>query len=201
MHWIRKGTGALTMYNGHLKNAVAPLLLALGNRLNYQDPRFLCSTKNRLLRLAGIDVGARAIISAGFQCIYPSNITLQDRVCLGHNNIIWAFHRIVIGSRTQTARDLLIISGSHDVNSYEPLVNQEVLIGQGCWIGARVTILGGVRVGKGCVIGAGSIVKESIPDWSIAVGSPARIIGTRKPTASIWSLFGAYSREDLNEIS
>jgi len=86
------------------------------------------------------------------------------------------------------------------VNSYEPLANQEVVIGQGCWIGARVTILGGVRVGKGCVIGAGSIVKESIPDWSIAVGSPARVVATRKPAASIWNYFGAYSPEDLNEI-
>jgi acetyltransferase-like isoleucine patch superfamily enzyme len=151
--------------------------------------------------LAGVKVGLSAIISSGFQCIYPSNIVLQDLVCLGHNNVLWAFHRIVIGSHTQTARDLLIISGSHDVNSYEPLKNQQVVIGQGCWIGARVTILGGVRLGKGCVIGAGSIVKEDIPDWSIAVGSPARVVGTRKPTASIWSPFGAYSPEDLNEIS
>jgi len=55
-------------------------------------------------------------------------------------------------------------------------------------------------VGKGCVIGAGSIVKESIPDWSIAVGSPARVVATRKPAASIWNYFGAYSPEDLNEI-
>jgi len=188
------------MRNGHLQKALAPLLLAFGNRLNYQNPRFLCNTKNRFLRLAGIQAGRRVIVSFGFQCIYPSNIILQDLVCLGHNNIFWAFHRIVVGSRTQTARDLLIVSGSHDVNSYEPLANQEVVIGQGCWIGARVTILGGVRVGKGCVIGAGSIVKESIPDWSIAVGSPARVVATRKPAASIWNYFGAYSPEDLNEI-
>jgi acetyltransferase-like isoleucine patch superfamily enzyme len=73
-------------------------------------------------------------------------------------------------------------------------------VGQRCWIGARVLILGGVRIGKGCVIGAASLVNQSIPDWSIVAGSPARIIGKREPATVIWSPFGPYSPEDLADI-
>lgn len=50
-------------------------------------------------------------------------------------------------------------------------------IGDHCYLGAGAKILGGIQVGSGCQIGAGSIVLHSLPDHSIAVGAPARIIG------------------------
>jgi acetyltransferase-like isoleucine patch superfamily enzyme len=53
---------------------------------------------------------------------------------------------------------------------------REVIIGDDCWIGANVTLLAGVTIGSGCSIGAGSVVKRDIPPYSIAVGSPARVI-------------------------
>lgn len=55
-----------------------------------------------------------------------------------------------------------------------------IVIGEDCWIGSNVTILGGVKIGNGCVIGAGSIVTKNIPDYSVAVGNPARVIKNRK---------------------
>jgi len=53
---------------------------------------------------------------------------------------------------------------------------REVTIGDDCWIGGHVTILPGVTIGEGCTIGAGSIVSRSIPPWSVAIGSPARVV-------------------------
>ena len=53
-------------------------------------------------------------------------------------------------------------------------------IGADCWIGANVTILPGCeRIGIGSVIGAGTIVTTSVPDFSIVVGNPGRVVGTR----------------------
>lgn len=49
-------------------------------------------------------------------------------------------------------------------------------IGDDCWIGGNVTIMPGVTIGKGCTIGAGSVVTKDIPDFSVALGSPARIV-------------------------
>nr|KHD97599.1 acetyltransferase [Kocuria polaris] len=54
-----------------------------------------------------------------------------------------------------------------------------VHIGKDVWIGASTVILSGVSIGAGSIIGAGSVVTKDIPECSIAVGSPARVIGGR----------------------
>lgn len=67
-------------------------------------------------------------------------------------------------------------------NIYLPIKNQglsqtgSIFIGKGSWIGAHSTIVGSVKTGKGCVIGANSVVTKDIPDYSVAVGTPARVI-------------------------
>jgi acetyltransferase-like isoleucine patch superfamily enzyme len=54
-----------------------------------------------------------------------------------------------------------------------------VAIGDGVWIGAGAKILDGLSVGDGAVIGAGAVVRESVPASAIAVGIPARVVGSR----------------------
>jgi lipopolysaccharide O-acetyltransferase len=51
-----------------------------------------------------------------------------------------------------------------------------VVIGDNVWIGESVCVLPGVSIGEGCIIGALSVVTKSIPAYSIAVGSPARVV-------------------------
>ena len=51
-----------------------------------------------------------------------------------------------------------------------------IVVEDGCWIGANVTILPGVRIGKGTVVGAGSIVVHNLDENSVYVGNPARKI-------------------------
>lgn len=51
-----------------------------------------------------------------------------------------------------------------------------VVIGDGCWLGANVTVCPGVTIGRGCVIGAGSVVTRDIPENSFAAGVPCRVI-------------------------
>jgi acetyltransferase-like isoleucine patch superfamily enzyme len=54
--------------------------------------------------------------------------------------------------------------------------SKDVLLREGCWIGANTVILPGVTIGKNAVVGASSVVTKSIPDYAIAVGNPARVI-------------------------
>jgi acetyltransferase-like isoleucine patch superfamily enzyme len=54
-----------------------------------------------------------------------------------------------------------------------------VEIGNDVWIGTKVIIMGGVKIGDGAIIGAGSIVTKDIPDSAIAVGVPAKVIKNR----------------------
>lgn len=51
-----------------------------------------------------------------------------------------------------------------------------IVIGDDVWIGANCTIIGGVQIGNCCIIGANSLVNHDIPDYSLAYGSPVRII-------------------------
>lgn len=63
-----------------------------------------------------------------------------------------------------------------------------VRIGNAVWIGDSVIVLGGVTIGNGAVIGAGSVVTKSVPDYAIAVGNPAKVVGWRYPEAVIAEL-------------
>ena len=93
--------------------------------------------------------------------------------------------KVEIGKDTIFASDVLITSENHGMNPEsnipyhaQPLSTGEVTIGQGCWIGEKVSIIsgGGVRIGDKCIIAAGAVVTKDIPDYSIAGGIPARVI-------------------------
>ena len=65
-----------------------------------------------------------------------------------------------------------------------PMINQpyyesDIIIGDDVWIGAGTVITAGVKIGKGSVIGSNSTVTKDIPEFSIAVGSPAKVIKIR----------------------
>ena len=53
-----------------------------------------------------------------------------------------------------------------------------IKIGKNCWLGGSVVVLPGVTIGDGCVIGAGAVVTKDIPENSLAVGNPAKVIRT-----------------------
>ncbi|VVE89042.1 acyltransferase [Pandoraea bronchicola] len=57
--------------------------------------------------------------------------------------------------------------------------SRPVSIGNDCWIGINVSVMPGVTIGRGCVIGANSVVTRDIPPYSVAVGSPCRVIRER----------------------
>ena len=60
---------------------------------------------------------------------------------------------------------------------HNPLETSPIRIGRGTWVAERVAVLRGADIGRCCIIGANSVVKGTIPDYSIAVGSPARVVG------------------------
>jgi len=62
---------------------------------------------------------------------------------------------------------------------------REVTIGADCWIGGQTVILPGVTIGKGCTIAAGAVVTKNIPDFSVAMGAPARVVKKVQPVPDI----------------
>ena len=56
-----------------------------------------------------------------------------------------------------------------------------MLIKEDAWLGAGVSVLPGVCIGKHAVVGAGSVVTKDIPDYAVAVGSPAKVVRMLDP--------------------
>ncbi|NFT98465.1 acyltransferase [Clostridium botulinum] len=93
--------------------------------------------------------------------------------------------------------------GFNDINI--PITEQgrknksnRVKIGDGTWIGINSSIIGNVSIGKNCVIGANSFVNTNIPDYSVAVGSPAKIIKMFNFISNKWEIIRKDS--DVQEI-
>lgn len=159
--------------------------------------RLTAYLQKMLLIINGASVSGKVFLDRGVLLVSAHNISFGKSVSLGHNNRILAFNKVQIGDYVQTAIGLTIVAGTHDKSSYESLSRQEIKIGSGCWVGANVTLLGNVKVGKGCIIGAGSLVNKDIPDYSIVVGNPARVIGTRYPAENIIHPFGTYKSSEI----
>lgn len=66
----------------------------------------------------------------------------------------------------------------HPVHADQPVAVGAVEIGRNVWLGNRATVLRGVRIGDHAVVGAGAVVTRDLPARAIAVGNPARVVGT-----------------------
>jgi acetyltransferase-like isoleucine patch superfamily enzyme len=110
-------------------------------------------------------------------------LSIGDFTSIGMNSVISAAHSIVIKNHVMIGPKVFISDHNHqflDINV--PILKQglgkilDVKINEGSWIGYGVAILPGAIIGRNCIIGANSVVNSVIPDYSIAVGSPAIVI-------------------------
>eukprot|EP00563_Minutocellus_polymorphus_P004836 CAMPEP_0181042658 /NCGR_PEP_ID=MMETSP1070-20121207/12274_1 /TAXON_ID=265543 /ORGANISM="Minutocellus polymorphus, Strain NH13" /LENGTH=653 /DNA_ID=CAMNT_0023120899 /DNA_START=119 /DNA_END=2080 /DNA_ORIENTATION=+ len=105
-----------------------------------------------------IDIHPNATIQEGVMLDHGTGIVIGETAHVGHNCSI--LHHVTLGG-----------SGKKGVDRH-PKVGNGVLLGAGC------SALGDIRIGDGCQVGAGTLVIEDLPDHSVAVGVPARVIGT-----------------------
>jgi acetyltransferase-like isoleucine patch superfamily enzyme len=110
-----------------------------------------------------LSIGNRVGIRPYCMISAAEHIEIEDDV------IIAAFSSVIDSDHTFAA-------GRPNV-MHNPLATSPIRIGRGTWIAERVAVLRGADIGRCCIIGANSVVKGTIPDYSIAVGSPARVVG------------------------
>jgi acetyltransferase-like isoleucine patch superfamily enzyme len=135
---------------------------------------------------SGVFVGRNSILSC-----QGGDITLDDGVNIGFNCEVFSASRVSIGRDTLLAAYCYLIGGDHDFSDpSQPVLAQGrrsegVAVGAGAWLGAGAKILDGVTIGDGVIVGAGAVVRGDIPAMAIAVGMPARVIGSREPAAPV----------------
>ncbi|MDQ3068128.1 MAG: acyltransferase [Acidobacteriota bacterium] len=134
----------------------------------------------------GITIGSRVFV--GRNSILSSkngDIELGDGANIGFNCEVFSASRVTIGRDTLLAAYCYVIGGDHDWSDPAQSVLEQgrrsagVAIGSGAWLGAGAKVLDGVRIGDRAVIGAGAVVKDDVAEGMIAVGMPARVIGSR----------------------
>jgi len=119
-----------------------------------------------------------------------ANIHVGDDVSLGYRPMLMAaLSEIRVGNRVMFGPEVAIIGGGHNTTMigrfmtevHEKTGNEDlgVIIEDDVWVGARVTILRGVIVGRGSIIAAGTVVTKSVPPYAVVGGNPARIIKFR----------------------
>ncbi len=87
---------------------------------------------------------------------------------------------IYVGDYTMLGPNVVVATAGHPIlpslreQAYQ--FNMPVHIGKNCWLGAGVIVLPGITIGDNCVIGAGSVVTKDIPDNSVAVGNPCKVL-------------------------
>ncbi len=145
------------------------------------------SSMKKLCKRKFKSFGDGADFRPGAYAIHCSNISLGENVVIRPSTMMFAdeFAEIIVGNNVMIGAGVHFYVNNHKFDRRDiPLIEQgyypseSILIGEGAWVGANSTILPGVEIGVNSVIGAGAIVTKSIPDFSIAVGNPAKVIKT-----------------------
>ncbi|WP_348920395.1 sugar O-acetyltransferase [Enterococcus rotai] len=119
-----------------------------------------------------------AWIEPPFYFCYGHNIELGEECYLNMGCSFIDDAKITIGNNVAFGPGVTIATVGHPIHpDYRRLMyGNQVTIENNCWIGANTTICPGVTIGKNSVVGAGSIVTKDIPENSVAVGNPCRVI-------------------------
>lgn len=132
--------------------------------------------------LIGPGVALSAGMVPGQECLVTPVVTIGDRCLIGRGSGIVGHFSISIGNDVWTGHHVYITDQNHGYEDITiPISKQSqperaVSIGDGSWLGHGSVVLPGVTIGQHVVIGANSVVTKDIPDFSVAVGVPAKVI-------------------------
>lgn len=109
------------------------------------------------------------------------NVGISEFAYIGGAGGVRIGSDVIIGQYFSTHPENHIFSDPDVPIRQQGVTREGIEIGPDCWIGAKVTVLDGVSLGRGCVVAAGSVVTRSFPDFAVIGGVPARVLKMRGP--------------------
>lgn len=138
------------------------------------------SYKDRIAKAIVKEFGENANIIPPFTCDYGCNVKVGNNTVINHSGVFLDTNEINIGKHALIGPKSGLYGAIHpfDVEARNEGIEKAktINIGDGAWLGGKVTVVPGVSIGKHSVIGAGSVVTKDIPDDVVAVGNPCRVI-------------------------
>lgn len=130
-------------------------------------------------------LGTDSSISTGCKILSPESISLANNVGISRDVTLDGRGGIEIGDYTMVGFESIILTSTHKSDRTDIPIRKQgmfcdsVIIGKDVWIGARVIILPGVKIGDGAIIGANAVVTKDISSNTVVGGIPARFIKNR----------------------
>ena len=153
-----------------------------------RDVRISCGAGSGLVNLQakvrcdrGVDIKAHG----------KGQITIGQRTYIGPYSCFSGYGDIAIGDDCLIASHTSLYAHNYNFRNPSQLIREQgysykgIVIENNCWIGSGVRILDGTTIGQGSIVGAGAVVTKDIPPNSIAVGTPAKVIGPRTENGDI----------------
>jgi acetyltransferase-like isoleucine patch superfamily enzyme len=173
---------------------LCPLFYSMGSRTSVYPPF-------RFRNLSLVTIGSTCTIheNCWIQVLDSAKnspspvINIGNYVALGMDSTLSAAESIIIEDYVFTARNVYISDHEHAYRDILKPIDAQgisriagVRIGTKTWIGQNAVILPGVTIGKHCVIGANTVVNCDIPDFSVAAGTPARVLRSYNADTGSW---------------
>jgi len=146
----------------------------------------------------GIAVGDRTVIMHNsilhvfnFRSLPHAGIVIGRDCFIGEANVIRGQGGVAIGNDVYTGPLVQILAVNHVYADPDTPIREQGITAEGIvieddvWLAAGAIVLDGVRIGRGSVIGAGAVVAADIPPYSVAIGSPARVVKDRREEDSV----------------
>ena len=161
----------LFLYYGFCKNLPRSYELGGLGRFSSQMRKFVC-------RMIFPESPRQIAVERGADFGGGRNVFMQECACIGENARFMGEGKITIGSHSMLGPDVMIITSDHkpDGDWFKGYVSEDVEIDHHVWIGARVIILKGVKIGHHSVVAAGAVVTKDVPPYAIVGGVPAKVL-------------------------
>lgn len=136
--------------------------------------------RNLVYRLSGVQLAKSSSIHWRARFFSPQDLTVGEYTTIGNDAFFDARDKIWIGSCVNIAAEVRIYTREHDID--DPFFSETggpVTIEDYAYIGTRVTILPGVKIGAGAVVASGAVVTKDVPPYMLVGGVPAKVIRER----------------------